>query len=152
MTTGDNPHPGQAATGIQHAAHGERTVVIGFWKDAAEPYWPDVHDFVDQTWDPAARAAVAARLRAGREVRQFRGHSTCRFCGLQNGTAELSDGTYLWPEGLAHYISDHQVRLPQPSETHFLTAAGHTEDAAASGRVAEADETWWLAMGSPTWT
>jgi hypothetical protein len=30
-----------------------------------------------------------------------------------NGCAELTDGTHLvWPEGLAHYVEEHNVRLP----------------------------------------
>ena len=30
------------------------------------------------------------------------------------GSGEFSDGEWLWPEGLAHYIEAHQVRLPEP--------------------------------------
>lgn len=157
MTTGDDPQAGRhtSRSQAQHAGSTGLTV-IGFWRDTAEPYWPDVNDYLDQTWDPEARATVADRLRAGKEVRQFRGHSTCRICGRLNGTAELTDGTYLWPEGLAHYVSDHQVRLPQPCETHFLAPRGPEGDAeavmAANGPVGDADETWWLSLGSATWT
>lgn len=50
---------------------------------------------------------------SGTRVRQYMGYSRCRFCGEMNGSAELTDGTYIWPEGLAHYLCDHNMRLPQ---------------------------------------
>lgn len=144
---------------------GSALIVIGLWKARVEPYWPDPHDFVDDRWDVAERAAVVLALRSGRTVRAFRGESTCRMCGRLNGATELTDGLYLWPDGLAHYVSDHAVRLPEPVETHFLeqqragqrviTGAGTDavrtgEELDASGR--EADESWWLGLGSADWT
>ena len=36
------------------------------------------------------------------------------------GCRELSDGTYVWPEGLAHYVEEHNVRLPQQFVDHVL--------------------------------
>src|SRR5262249_34367885 len=42
-----------------------------------------------------------------------RGTSWCRFlCDGGNGCCELSDGCWIWPEGLSHYVRDHHVRLP----------------------------------------
>jgi len=41
------------------------------------------------------------------------GYSTCRICGQLNGTSELTDGRFIWPEGLPHDVRDHQVALPQ---------------------------------------
>ncbi|WP_212823110.1 hypothetical protein [Catellatospora sp. TT07R-123] len=40
------------------------------------------------------------------------GVSLCRLCGCGNGSAEQTDGEFIWPEGLAHYVEDHRVRLP----------------------------------------
>ena len=146
------------------APAGSTLTVIGLWKDRAEPYWPDPHDFVDDQWNEKERAAVALALRSGRPVRAFRGESTCRMCGRLNGSREVSDGVYLWPDGLAHYVIDHAVRLPEPVEAHFLqqslagpvTTTGTTSETAAAEeeRVAdegEADELWWLSLGSADW-
>jgi len=47
-------------------------------------------------------------------------------CGRHNGSAELADGTYCWPEGLAHYLEAHQVRPPEEFVEHVV-----------SGRVSE---------------
>jgi hypothetical protein len=41
------------------------------------------------------------------------GTSLCRICGQANGSVELTDGVrFAWPEGLAHYVEAHNVRLP----------------------------------------
>jgi hypothetical protein len=47
-----------------------------------------------------------------------RGLSPCRLCGQLNGSAEYTDGTYVWPEGLAHYVMEHDVRLPDEFVSH----------------------------------
>ena len=31
----------------------------------------------------------------------------------RNGDSELTDGVFVWPEGLAHYVAVHDVRLPE---------------------------------------
>lgn len=36
------------------------------------------------------------------------------------GASEFSDGVYVWPEGLAHYLEKHHVRLPQRFVDHVL--------------------------------
>ena len=60
---------------------------------------------------------VLAYLRSGRQVASFMGCSYCRFrCGVPDeemGCCDLTDGVWVWPEGLAHYIEAHQVPLPE---------------------------------------
>jgi hypothetical protein len=135
--------------------------VIGLWSDRAEPYWPDPKDFVDEQWNEIERAEVVRALRSGRQVRQFRGESTCRMCGQLNGASEVTDGTYLWPDGLAHYVSEHSVRLPEQVEAHFLRQKARTgvlsepTDDSVQAKdpniLLEADESWWLSLGSADW-
>jgi hypothetical protein len=86
--------------------------LIGYWRSAREPDWPDPRDFVDTAWDDAERDLVATYLETGRVPAIQLGYSTCRLCDCENGCAELTDGTYLWPEGLSHYLREHAVRLP----------------------------------------
>jgi hypothetical protein len=52
-----------------------------------------------------------------------------------NASLELTDGTFLWPEGLTHYVRDHAVRLP---DRFFEHVAGVT-DAIES---ADVEESW----------
>jgi hypothetical protein len=112
----------------QGAVHVE---LIGYWQSTLEPHWPDPRDFVDTSWDESDRARVAQYLqRGGIEIWGQCGMSQCRFCGASNGSGERSDGVYLWPEGLAHYIRVHNVRLPAVVIEHILSSArSRDEDA-----------------------
>ena len=94
---------------------------IGYWKDlqnGTRNYLPDPRTLVDPTWRLKERVRVAKYLRRGRRCIEYCGFSYCRFeCGECNmGNADLTDGTYDWPEGLAHYVEVHSVRLP----SHFM--------------------------------
>jgi hypothetical protein len=87
--------------------------LIGYWDGRAAPDgWPDVCEFVS-TVDGPVRRALAAYLRSGTVFAAAAGVSVCRLCGAANGSAELTDGRhFVWPEGLAHYVEAHGVRLP----------------------------------------
>ena len=112
-------------------------IVIGYWHgEQTSPGWPAPVDFVDTSWDVDERDIVASYLEHGFMVWGCMGFSPCRFCGRDNGNLELSDGTYLWPDGLVHYVADHGVRLPEPFVSHVLSRMGALE---AAGR----DESWW---------
>jgi hypothetical protein len=74
-------------------------------------------------WNQADLPSVLAYLRAGQEWIRFNGWSSCRFeCGLAPsalGDRDLTDGVWLWPEGLAHYVEVHAVRLPDEFIDHM---------------------------------
>lgn len=61
-------------------------------------------------------AGVASYLKSAETYEQYRGLSWCRFqCGVPSrdmGSRDLTDGTWVWPEGLAHYVESHGVNLP----------------------------------------
>lgn len=94
---------------------------IGYWSSNDDSELPDPRTLVDVAWEATTRDRVVEYLRAGRVQWIQMGYSTSRFCGMPNGTAELTDGTYLWPEGLAHHLTDHAVRLPDEFVA-FVTA------------------------------
>jgi hypothetical protein len=102
--------------------------LIGYWRSEYDSTpWPDPHDFVDDTWPAATRELVVAYLVRGRTLQQYRGLSLCRFCGLKVGSKELTDRMYCWPEGLAHYVAAHNVRLPDEFVTHVESSADSLE-------------------------
>lgn len=88
--------------------------LIGYWQEKSDDGWPDPHALVDHGWDECERDRVAFYLQWQRGLGPWAasGPSKCRLCGQLNGAAEFTDGVYLWPEGLAHYVRDHAVRLP----------------------------------------
>ena len=53
---------------------------------------------------------------------------------MSNGFRERCDGVYIWPEGLAHYVRAHNVRLPAEVVKQIVSAA-HCSDQNASRRA-----------------
>jgi hypothetical protein len=91
---------------------------------------------VDADWDEEERHGVSQYLASGTTARTFMGRSVCRLCGVSNGYAEYSDGTYIWPAGLAHYVDEHDVRLPDEFVQHAISRLAELE-------AAEVDDAWW---------
>lgn len=101
--------------------YSRRLIVIGYWggPEANDGPWPEVSDFIDNSWDVDERDFVKDYIGTGLIVRTYMGYSTCRLCGKRdNGDMELSDGYYVWPDGLVHYVREHGVRLPHAFVKH----------------------------------
>ena len=107
-----------------------RVRLIGYWCGATErppdedERWPDPRDLIDESWSNQERGLVASYLEHGFKPWAFMGHSECRLCGTLNGSAEFTDGVYLWPEGLAHYVREHSVKLPAEVRAHVRRRYG----------------------------
>jgi hypothetical protein len=89
-------------------------------------------------------------LCAGNTRASYAGYSSCRFADCHDpgrehlGTRDLTDGDWIWPEGLAHYVTEHAVRLPDE-----FVAAVAARDYAIGAREAqdaslEPDPSFWL--------
>src|SRR5690348_14991960 len=88
--------------------------LIGYWlTDLFDDQFMAPQEF-RESMPEGLREAVAKYLDSGVCVAQYRGYSQCRFyCGIEfNGSGELSDGEWQWPEGLAHYVRVHATLLP----------------------------------------
>ena len=97
---------------------------IGYWKSKYEPDLPDVHQYLSPIPLPGyVKTAVVAYLQESNpQVQVFerwRGWSSCRVCGQVNGSVCLTDGTYVWPEGLAHYVEAHDLDLHEEFLDHI---------------------------------
>jgi hypothetical protein len=127
--------------------------MIGLWLGDQAPGWPDVHDFVNPS--DLGRDEVVAHLTKGtRTDRAYMGFSRCRLCGCENGSGELTDGVLIWPEGLAHYVRDHKVRLP--ADVEALLIEDSRADAATVQTAVEASNEerdwgeWWRTVTTAT--
>jgi hypothetical protein len=87
---------------------------VGFW------IWDDdPKNLVDPNWDQRERELVIAYLKAGETAERWMGYAYCRmgcFDGRmagEMGSRDFTDGTWLWPEGFAHYLEVHQVKPPE---------------------------------------
>ena len=110
--------------------------LIGYWRSDSDPSLPDPAAFVDKAWDEDERHQVDWYFSHGTMLRVAMGFSRCRVCGEPNGSAEFTDGTYVWPEGLAHYVREHAVRLPNPVIEHVKRRLDELE-----GMHVDVD--WW---------
>jgi len=121
-------------------------ILIGYWKPepagevADQGRWPAVGGFVDEQWDEAERDRVAAYLDQGLVPWVQAGVSPCRFCGAANGSAERTDGVYLWPEGFAHYLRDHGVRPPVSVIRHIISRQASMQPPPTE------DQEWWKTL------
>lgn len=120
-------------------------IAIGYWHSPTQDL-PDPGAFVDHSWDAAERDMVAEYLKKGVTLMQYRGFSWCRFkCGITtNGTKDFSDGTYVWPEGLAHYVEEHCVRLPE----EFIEHVKQHQEGNPLASVKNPEDKDWVANGS----
>lgn len=91
--------------------------LIGYWKVALEDEYPFAQEAIAEL-DPTVRLRVAEYLESGLLFQSYRGFSGCRFCGEDNGSEELTDGVWIWPNGLAHYVRTHGVGLPDEFISH----------------------------------
>jgi hypothetical protein len=115
-----------------------RLIRIGYWGDGTPGDYPDPRALIDYDVDSLERETVVDYLARGIAARPYLGVASCRICGMPLGSLELSDGTYLWPEGLAHYVGEHRVRLPTAFVDHVNARVTELEEA-------QADDDWWRA-------
>lgn len=111
--------------------------LIGYWRNQDHPDYPDPRDLVDESWDEDQRHAMWFYLCGGTMAVAFMGLSPCRMCGKQNGALEYTDGTYQWPEGPAHYVAEHAVRLPLDLVEHAMKQLDRLE-------AEHVSLDWWL--------
>ncbi len=95
----------------------DKLIKIGYWYSDNEPDLP-MPDVGFDSYDPI----VVEYLENGDVLDRWKGFSTCRICQHRpNGSWCLTDGTYQWPQGLAHYVRKHNTPLPQEFIKHICS-------------------------------
>lgn len=93
-----------------------RLLLVGYWRSPEEEQYPDPRTLVGAGYPPDLRDRICRYLRAGVTSLSYMGYSNCRFsCGVPDhemGTEDLTDSTWVWPEGLVHYVEKHDIELP----------------------------------------
>lgn len=124
--------------------------LIGYWKSPFALEYEHPITFVDESWNEEERKAVILYLKNGKVMPYVAmGLSFCRFdCGIGgNGCLEKTDGVFVWPEGLDHYVEFHNIKLPEEFIAHCLKNEKITE-------INEEDEftisdEWWISHKGP---
>ena len=118
--------------------------LIGYWiRSLWDEDFPPPQEFVIN-YDPSFRKCITDYLEAGHHFRSYLGFSWCRICNIDLGAIELSDGQWVWPSGLSHYVWCHNVRLP--NEFNATVKAGgpaspHPED---EWSTLVSDKAFWI--------
>lgn len=97
---------------------------VGFWYSDQEPHLPHPREYVDPSWDIAERERAMAYLeRCYQPPNIYFGYSWCRLgCPAEPpdiGTQDRTDGTWVFPEGLLHYVRHHALKPPAPFLDHM---------------------------------
>lgn len=100
-----------------------KLVVVGYWNSPEQlSEWIDPRGLVG-AGDDEEQKLLAAYLSAGVFCGGELGYSWCRFCCSEPseamGSAMRTDGEWAWPEGLAHYVLRHNLRLPDKFRDHI---------------------------------
>jgi len=120
--------------------------LIGYWiTSLKDDKFPPPQELISD-YDTVTRQAIADYLDAGSEIAAYRGTSWCRFfCDHPMGHRELTDGQWVWPEGLSHYVRDHHVRLPDEFRASVQFGFPATAPIKNESRLDLPDETFWIA-------
>lgn len=118
--------------------------LIGYWIESlSDTKYFAPQDFV-RALDESQKERLTRYLRQGTTFEAYRGYSWCRFyCGVggvEMGNSELTDGHWLWPSGLVHYVAHHDVALPDEFISHVL--AGGSRSSHGDALPKHTDD-WW---------
>lgn len=118
--------------------------LIGHWKESLGDEYPLPQE-LEAEYAPDVRDRLARYLESGAVFGQCRGYSWCR-CGCPgpNGSAVLTDGAWVWPAGLAHYVRHHSVALP-PDFVRDATREHAPASATQPPQDEGADDSYWIA-------
>lgn len=82
----------------------------GFWYSKYEPLLPKPVPN-DKPWKGQSQFLKALiKVESKLSPLRYKGWSTCRVCKKHNGSTEYRKNGWAWPDGLAHYILEHNVR------------------------------------------
>lgn len=97
----------------------KKLIAIGYWNSKFFQedrfIWPQelVKDSVNDDM-----LKLSSYLSKGKSAIAWKGYSSCRICKKLLGTCCLTDGVYIWPEKLEHYILEHKIYLPDDFVNH----------------------------------
>lgn len=96
---------------------------VGFWRSEYEPALLDPRELIVGDWPEDERRRLIEYLEASYMMPYVQaGPSWCR-CGCSPrppdiGSGDLTDGTWIFPEGLVHYVRVHCVRPHEDFMAH----------------------------------
>lgn len=102
---------------------------------SGQPFLADPRRIIDVLGCCYYPEQVVRYLEAGHTASSYLGYSICRCCGATGaalGSRDLTDGIWVWPEGLTHYLRAHGLSLP-PGLLDTMARHDYTVPAFAHG-------------------
>ncbi len=89
---------------------------FGFWRDGhgKDDHLPLLKLWIEPNWQPSDRADLVRYIEQSPVVVAASNvQSPCPICGrLLSSSSFQSDGVWLWPQDLIHYLAEHWIRIP----------------------------------------
>ena len=117
---------------------------IGYWKECLGDQYPFPQELRAE-YAHGLGDKLATYMESGKYFTSYLGTSWCRFgCRGRYGSAEFTDGVWVWPAGLVHYVRHHPIALP-PDFVRDATSANSPASAFRwpSALVQRADDSYW---------
>lgn len=91
--------------------------LVGYWNETeSSTRWIDPNWIVGFKWGRVEHEQVVRYLRAGVCAQEELGYSWCRvdrsIPDQEMGCTDLTDGCWMWPEGLSIYVDKFSIELP----------------------------------------
>ena len=96
--------------------------VIGYWSEKYENGVTPA--YLCGNYAPQTKEKIVNYLKSGIRGVEFMGCARCRFeCEYSHtkdlGNTDMTDGSWVWPEGLSHYVEKHNLLLPPEFVAHM---------------------------------
>ncbi|MGK0364461.1 MAG: hypothetical protein ACI85O_001518 [Saprospiraceae bacterium] len=86
---------------------------IGYWHSRKRPQLPDPTWFFPTSYEKEEKAQMISYLDSAEVVDGSRNIVSCSLCDdFHQGEIYLTDGEYIFPKLLKHYVEAHNVKLP----------------------------------------
>lgn len=92
---------------------------FGEWKSEYDTSLPDPRSFVEKNWSVDEREKVSSYLSRGVAVAVTIMRVPCQMCSAEFDAIYLSDGIWVWPAWLPHYVACHSVKPPDEFLKHM---------------------------------
>ena len=95
--------------------------LIGYWNNFYSNRWVHPRILIDFSWEVKNRTKIINYLQKAMVYSISFGTSPNRFFRGPNmiGDSEYTDGTWVWPSGLASYVELYHIRLPDEFIQHL---------------------------------
>lgn len=93
--------------------------IEGYWYSPSTPDYPKpIENSLSGNKEEIIKKLELAESIA--HVESYRGMSNCRICESRNGCREFELDGWVWPQGLMHYVKDHNVELSEQFKKDIL--------------------------------